>query len=58
MQEITFSCVIQVTRIRLLGDQLHSTRIAFVEFAIVSSFRFFSFKHELFVSSFISVVSF
>ncbi|WZY93161.1 hypothetical protein YC2023_065490 [Brassica napus] len=32
--------VIQVTRIRLLGDQLHSTRIAFVEFAMVSSLRF------------------
>ncbi|CAH8306271.1 unnamed protein product [Eruca vesicaria subsp. sativa] len=27
----------EVTRIRLLGDQLHSTRIAFVEFAIAES---------------------
>nr|VDD60560.1 unnamed protein product [Brassica oleracea] len=27
----------EVTRIRLLGDQLHSTRIAFVEFAIADS---------------------
>jgi hypothetical protein len=26
----------QVTRLRLLGDQVHSTRIAFVEFAMVS----------------------
>ncbi|ESQ30057.1 hypothetical protein EUTSA_v10012369mg, partial [Eutrema salsugineum] len=27
----------EVTRIRLLGDQLHSTRIAFVEFAMAES---------------------
>jgi vacuolar-type H+-ATPase subunit I/STV1 len=27
---------LQVTRLRLLGDHVHSTRIAFVEFAIVS----------------------
>ncbi|XP_056844941.1 polyadenylate-binding protein-interacting protein 8 [Raphanus sativus] len=27
----------EVTRIRLLGDQLHSTRIAFVEFAVAES---------------------
>lgn len=27
---------LQVTRLRLLGDHVHSTRIAFVEFAMVS----------------------
>ena len=27
---------LQVTRLRLLGDHVHSTRIAFVEFALVS----------------------
>lgn len=28
--------ILQVTRLRLLGDHVHSTRIAFVEFAMVS----------------------
>lgn len=27
---------LQVTRLRLLGDHVHSTRIAFVEFELVS----------------------
>jgi len=27
---------LQVSRLRLLGDNVHSTRIAFVEFAMVS----------------------
>ncbi|CAL5187227.1 unnamed protein product [Lathyrus oleraceus] len=31
------SCGGEVTRLRLLGDQVHSTRIAFVEFAIAES---------------------
>lgn len=47
------SSLIQVTRLRLLGDQLHSTRIAFVEFAMVTPQD--SVKNSAFVSSFISV---
>lgn len=34
---------IQVYRLRLLGDYHHSSRIAFVEFAMVVSFSLFLF---------------
>ncbi|KAH9723735.1 polyadenylate-binding protein-interacting protein 9 [Citrus sinensis] len=36
------ACGGEVTRLRLLGDHVHSTRIAFVEFAVVDSWSLFS----------------
>ena len=39
----------QVSRLRLLGDNVHSTRIAFVEFTMVSSTSQHAYSYELYV---------
>lgn len=44
----------QVSRLRLLGDQVHSTRIAFVEFVMVCFCRF-GFLASIFFSTFICI---
>jgi len=49
--------LLQVFRLRLLGDYHHSTRIAFVEFVMVSNhtFLFFIFVQKLHTVSIVNI---